>query len=316
MSNILKKWQYHEKNETNKVIQKLQIKADRAKAIRDWRPAAKFMEPEDLQTMFLSSVEEKRKEQELELVFPYFFAEEDGQLKLTICYSDNYYYVRDNGCAMYQLRKHTKTEEKLQRVLKRLFKRGMLKEEMAVGCFGDKRGFLLYLQFLVFVAHAELYYTKLEGTITHYDYDEVWPKEKDNFEMQELINMLRECVRCDYDRNKGLYLRIFHRYALSSETPNFLIETFENDKIRISDGKAGEYAGEIFEMLRFRDNDISPYAKHIVRVCKNFGIDFDGQYISMTIDYADKDVVIKSMYRFMNAAIVLSEFGRLIDFPI
>lgn len=301
--------------EIEKVVQKLQNKSDKAKAIRDWRPAKKFLEPEELKSLILGSVKVIESEKELSLTLPYFFNDDDGELKLTICKSGNLYYAHDNGCALYQLRRCVRDEEKVQRILKRLFKREMLQGELLIRHFHDANYFLLYIELLILVAHAELYYTKLDSYGMHYDYEKCLPEEKEKLDVQELKGILKQCVRCGYDENRGLLLRIFHRYARSSETPAFLLETMEDGTIKISDGKAGKYAGEIFEMLRFRDDDISPYSKQIKKVCKKFGVDFDGQYISLMTKNNGKDAFIKAFVCFLNAAVLLSEFNCMIELP-
>lgn len=302
-------------DEIEKVVGNLQNKSQKAKELRDWRPAAKFVEPEELHSIFMKSILVKETEKEVELVFPHFFDKDDGELQLTITRFGDLYYVHDKGFAMRQLRKVTQTEEKLQRVTKRLFRRGELKDEKIVGSFCDKDGFLRYLQLVIFVANGELYYTKLDSNGLHFDYDESIPQNKESINIQELREVLRECVSCHYDEQRGLIVKVFHTYSHSSGTPSFLIESLENGDVQISDGKRGKYEGEIFENLLFRHEDLTLYSREIRKVCKKFGVVFDGKTICLDMTNTDHNAFVYGFVSFFQAALLLSEFNAMIELP-
>ena len=78
--------------------------------------------------------------------------------------------------------------------------------------------------------------------------------------------------------------------------------------IRISDRKKGNIEGEIFESFYFGHDDISAYSDYINKFCQRFGAEFDGKNIWLVCRNED---VVKSLYSFINLAVLLSEFGRI-----
>ncbi len=88
-----------------KITERLQGKADEAKRIRDWRPAEKFMEPEQLIDKFFDSFAVTENGKSVDLTIPGFFGEDNIDLKLTVFHKKGVYYVHDNGCALAVLKK-------------------------------------------------------------------------------------------------------------------------------------------------------------------------------------------------------------------
>lgn len=134
----------------------LKKKADEAAAIRDWKPANKFTEPEVLARMFFEKIEKRISENVLTLKFPKFFGSTD--LKVSIHKAANIYYVHDNGCAIRHLSKQVKDQQKRDRIIKRVCHSCWIDKGSITGSFCSCFRFFYYLQRLVLIAHADLYY--------------------------------------------------------------------------------------------------------------------------------------------------------------
>ena len=180
----------------DRAVAQLKEKAKQARAIRDWRPAEKFVEPETLKKHILETVHVAEVGEELQLMIPFFPSVE---LKLTISCKDSVYYVHDNGAAMRQLRKHLKSETEVERILCTIWKRGIPEQEYVIGSFLNPQQFLNYLKLVVFVAHADLYYRRLDEKGIRYDYELQIPHKKEEFDKKLLLEQLKDCVDVKYE---------------------------------------------------------------------------------------------------------------------
>ena len=86
----------------------------------------------------------------------------------------------------------------------------------------------------------------------------------------------------------------------------------EDGSLRLSDHCKGKIEGEIFETFYFSNDDLTPYRSCIDRFCRRFGADFDGKDLSLT---AKPEDFIPALFRFINLAVLLSDFGRMIELP-
>lgn len=303
-------------NEIEKITQKLQLKADEAKSQRDWRPASKVFEPESLPSRLFSSVKTEYKDNCLEIVLPYFFAESGG-LRLSICRSAGAYFVHDNGCALKVLRHRTETDAEFKRVFDRIRKNLSLDGDKTVGCFCQTSALLHYLQVLIFVAHADLYYENLHEEGLYSDSDNIFPEKtkREPFDAQKLIKALTESVVGRYDKNIGLYLAVLTIYSLNSATVSFLIDETADGRIEISDCRKGLIEGEIFESLYWDNDDITPYSSYISRFCERFGAELRQSNVYLTAENKNSEDFAKAMFKFFNLAVLLSELGRMIEPP-
>ena len=294
------------------VLCALQKKADEAAAIRDWKPAAKFAEPDALATLFFAHIKKESANNVLTLHFPRFFGTAD--LKVSIHKVDDVYYVHDNGCAIRHLAKRVKDTKKCQRALKKVCHPCWIHKGKITGDFIDAFRFMHYLQMLVFVAHADLYYTRAEKPLYGKDADWVYPdvNQAEPMDEAELLDALKKGIHFCYDENEGLYYWLETNYSLYSGRASFLIETLDEGLIRISDRKKGATGGEIFEGFYWREDNIAPYGKCISKIAARFGAAFDGKDVYLT---AKNENIYKAMVRFFNLAVLLSEFGQIIALP-
>ncbi len=290
----------------------LKRKSDEAVALRDKKPAEKFAEPEDLSAMFFEKIEKHFCDNVVTLRFKRFFG--DSDLKLSIHKVDGVYYINDNGCSIKHLLKMAENKEKAERALKRVCDRCWIDNGKVTGSFIGVSRFLYYLQRLVFVAHADLYYTKAEKPLyckeTGYVYlnmDKAEPICE-----AEFLDEMKKGINFCYDENAGLYCWFDTKYSLSSGRASFLIETLKDRFVRISDRKKGRIEGEIFEEFYWSNEDIAPYGKFVKKIASRFGAEFDGRDIYLT---DREESLFFALVRFFNLAVLLSEFGHDIALP-
>lgn len=296
--------------EIGAIQRRLQEKADRAKAIRDWRPAAKFMEPEELESAFYSSIQAETEGALLKISLPHFFGK-DTALTLTLCFCDNCYFVHDNGCALSLLRQQTGTAERFDAVFDRIRKNLSAEGERVIGAFSQPWGFFHYLQTLIFVAHADLYWEQLDEQGLYCDPGIVFPQKGEPLDHQQLLSALKENLSFCYDINTGLSLAIGTRYSLNSHWIAYQIETL-SDAIRIRDAYAGKLEGEILESFYWGHEDLRGYRAFIEPYLTRFGGELIEKDLCLS---ASKEDWLSALFRFINLAVLCSELGRLIDLP-
>lgn len=297
---------------TEKICAELQKIAQEAKDIRDWKPAAKFTEPEALASMFFENIEKTASSHTVTLKFPKFFG--TGDLKVSIYRAQGLYYIHDNGCALRHLRKQVKDPKRRERILKRVCSAGRLDRGRITGSFLYVEQFLYYLQDLVFVTHADLYYTKAQCQLCRKDkgYIYVNQDQAEPLDAAALLEELKKGISFCYDEDEGLYYWLSMRYPLSPTRCSFLMETLADGRIRISDARKGKLEGQILEQFYWDHDDVAPYGKFISRMAERFGGEFDGQDVYVT---EKTGRFFQAMMKFFNLAVLLSEFGHDIDAP-
>ncbi len=294
------------------VCDELMKKAATAAAKRDWKPAEKFAEPTTLSTLFFEKIEMQRSDKICTLRFPKFFGTAD--LRVSIHQVDGVYYMHDNGCVIRHLARRLQDPQKLERALKKVCHPCWMDKGRITGNFVAVSSFLYYLQRLVFIAHADLYYPKAEKPLYYKDKSYIYQDAGKADAMDEalLLKELQNGIHFEYDENQGLYCWLDTRYSLFSGKASFLIETLEKGQIRISDRKKGLVEGEIFEAFYWDNDDLRPYHKFIAKIADRFGAEFDGKNLYLT----DKNErFAAAIFKFFNLAVLLSEFGHDIALP-
>ena len=292
------------------VQEKLAGKAADAKAIRDWKPAAKFAEPEDLEKAFFAKIEKTTENNVLTLKIPKFFGA--TALKLSIHRAGDLYYIHDNGCALGYLKKQVKDRGKAMGIVKKVCSGCWLSKGRITDRFLRADQFLYYLRKLILVAYADLYYTRAECQLEGREPGYVFEERADTLDQAALLTLLRDAVHFAYDENTGLSYWLHMRYPIASVRSSFLLETLEKGKVRISDARKGRTEGEIFEAFYWDHEDLAPHRKWISKLADRFGAEFDGRDVYLT----DKqENFSNAMVRFFSLAVLLSEFGSHIAVP-
>ena len=290
----------------------LDEKANMAKELRDWKPADKFAEPEELAERIFSQIEICEKENSLDMKIPGFFGK--ASLKLTVHQADGIWYVHDNGCVLRHLSRRLSDKAKLERVLKKVCHSGLIQNGKIVGNFSGYHRFFYYLQRLVFIAHADLYYTKAEKALYIKDRGEVYVPLKNAEPMNKelLLEELKKGIWISYDVTTGLSVSLGTTFSTFTTHPSFVLELPEDGFIRLRDGRFGEVEGEIFEAFYWDHEDLSPYTEFIRRFTHRFGGEFDGENVYLT-ERGEK--YFSALCRFFNLSVLLSEVGDTIALP-
>lgn len=290
----------------------LKEKAEKAAEIRDWKPAKKFVEPEELRELLFKSIKKSTDGKVITLKLPRFFGSSD--LKVSIHQAKGRYYINDNGCAKKYLLKRLGDKQKCERVLSKICSPYWINKNNITGYFTNANGFFAFLKRVVFIANADLYYTRanLGACKREKGYAYIPANKAEPLDEAKLIDLLKSGVGSNYDKNRGLYIWFDAHCTLSSSRVFFQIETLEDNLIRFSDLKKGQYEGEIFEEFYWCNSDITPYKKSVESINARFGADFDGKNIYLT---EKQENYSKAVFKFFNLAIIFSEFGHDIALP-
>lgn len=290
----------------------LKQKADQAAAIRDWKPVAKFAEPQEVADRFFGDIRKQRSGNTLTICLSRFFGTTD--LKVSIHQAGDVYYVHDNGCAIRHLTKQVQDLSKRDRILRKVCAACWIDKGRVTGNFCTVRQFMVYLQMLVFVAHADLYDSKVQQPLYYRDRDYVYidADRADSLDESALLKELKNAIHFEYDENSGLYGWLDTKYSLSGVCAAFVMESLPDGSVRISDKRKGNVEGEIFEAFYWCHDDIAPYSRYISTFAARFGAEFDGLNVYVT---ARPDRIRSAIFRFFNLSVLLSEFGHHIDLP-
>jgi len=285
----------------------LNKKIDEATALRGWRPAKKFAEPEKLAEQLISYVKTDFSDNVLKLIVPGFFGAND--LVVSIHSVDGIYYLSDNGCAIKHLRERVNDDRKAEETVNRCISERFVVNNSVTGVFTDERRFLRYLQNLIFIANADLFYDRIENKLDLEDENYCYNDENfaEQFDCDNVLGILKKCFRFGYDKNEGVFVNFSTGYASFSKNISFLLEVVDESRIRISDSRKGKTEGEIFEAFYWLYNDITPYTDFIRGFADRFGAVLEDKNIYLT------DVRknwLPALLRFINTAVLLSEFGH------
>jgi len=320
--------------EIKKICSELQEKADAAKAIRDWKPAEKFAEPEDLLKQVFDNICAVSQNNVLQITLPGFLRETD--LKLSIYKVKDHLVVHDNGCAAKSLSKRLDSIC-VQKVLDLLWDKSNLQDNKLFTQLTDAVSVLYFIQEAILTANSDFYSEYFnEETLGRRRYIEACnafesEQQAEDFDANAFINALRETVTAYYDENKGITLRFAAKYCNCSYGIKVLIETLDEGTVRLSDAyKNKQYeTGEMLEAFYFasREEYDDMYYKVMQELAKPFGTVFDmtssvafpeyngrkhnhkNPYMLSTVDNWVRD-----FYQFMNSAVLVSVVADRINY--
>lgn len=292
----------------------LKKKSYEAIAIRDWKPAAKFVEPEELPQLAFDGIETKYTGNIITVRIPKFFG--NTGLTLSIHRVDGIYYIHDNRCALRYLDRRLQNAEQYERAVRKVCHNHRIDKGRITGSFTNVTGFMYYIKDLVFVAQADLYYPRAKHQLCFKDKGYVYmPEDKaEPFEEAELINMLKESVNAYYDENVGLCCWLNADNFPFETRYSFLVETFDDGHIRFSDKLKGKYEGELLEPYYwyYDSTDISAYSRLFNKFAERFGGEFDGKNIYLTAKAKD---FRHALFQFFQFATLVSSLGHSIALP-
>ncbi len=296
------------------VCKKLMEKATTAAAKRDWKPAAKFVEPDGLIQLALKDIQTTLCGNILTVKIPKFFG--SSGLTLSIHCVDGIYYVHDHRCALSYLARTIPDEKKYARAVKKVCHNARIDRGRITGSFSNVYGFMYYLKDLIFVAQAELYYPKATKQLCFRDKGYVYIPQASAqpFEKSHLLDILKQSVDAYYDQDIGLCCWLKAGNSPFQTRYSFQVETLENGYIRLSDRLKGNYEGELLEPYYwyYEDMDISLYGKYFCRLSAHFGAEFDGKNFYLTVKSKDFQ---KGLFQFFQLSVLISRLGQDIALP-
>ena len=312
----------------------LKKKSDEARAIRDWKPAAKFVEPEELVRQLFHNNGTSYENNVLHITIPQFLRGTD--LKLSIYKVNDCYIVHDNGCAVKSLSLRI-DHIKLQKVLSLIWGESNIQDDKIFTEFMDVKSILYFIQEVILTANADLYYEYFKEEIfQHRSYIEPCYVLEDEqhakkFDKNAFLEALKETVTAYYDDNKGLVLRFDSKYCHCSYGIKVLIETFEDGTLRFSDAyKNKKYeTGEMLEAFYSGSTEKydDMYYEVMQKLAKLFGMMFDMTSSIIFPEYCGQqhnhknpymlstvDNWLLDLYRFMNSAVLISVVADRINY--
>ena len=265
----------------------------------------------EVKELLLKAIQITATETEAEVLVPRFFTNENGDLRLTFTYFDEVFYVHDNGCAVSKLKERIGDGAQLEKVLNIVGANLSFDDDKTVGAFCQAHTFFRYLQMLVFLANADLYYNVLDEDGLRFDSDIVLPEHPQRMEMDRLKSVFESGIHFSTSGD-GLY-RITPQmfYSTFSTFGSYRVK-LTNTFVEISDFHKGNIEGEMFEAFYWDHDDLTKYSDELVPYLERFGADFDGKYVFISESVENLTVAIM---RFFNLSVLLSEFGGLILLP-
>lgn len=312
----------------------LKKKLDEAKAIRDWKPAEKFVEPEELIERLFGNISTSYENNILHITIPEFLRVTD--LKLSIYKVKDCYIVHDNGCAVECLSKRI-DNIKLKNVLGLIWDKSNLQDNKLFTEFKDAKTVLYFVQEVILTANADLYYEYFKeepfGRRRYIEPCAVLENEQHakKFDANKFLDALKETVTAYYDENKGLLLRFDSKYCHCSYGIKVLIETLDDGTLRFSDAyKNKSYeTGEMLEAFYFSSvaeyDDM--YYEVMQKLAKPFGMALDMTSSIIFPEYRGQghnhknpymlstvDNWLSDFYKFMNGAVLISVVADRINY--
>lgn len=312
----------------------LKKKSDEARAIRDWKPAAKFAEPQELIKKFFDKVYTSCENDVLHITIPGFLRETD--LKLSIYKVKGSYIVNDNGCAVKCLSKRI-DNIKLKKVLELIWGKSNLQDNKLFTTFTDVKSVLYFIQEVILTANADLYYEYFRQDAFGDRYyiepclslaNEQLAQE---FNANAFLDALIETLTAYYDENKGLLLRFDTKYCNCSYGIKVLIETLSDGTLRLSDAyKNKQYeTGEMLEAFysSSREEYDDMYYEVMQKLAKPFGMEFDMTSSIIFPEYSGNShnhknpymlstvgTWLQDFYKFINSAVLISVVADRINY--
>lgn len=316
------------------VCAELKKKADEAAAIRDWKPAAKFADPEVLLKQFFDKISTTCENKVLHITIPGFLRNTD--LKLSIYKVKDHFIVHDNGCAVKCLSKQI-DNMRVQKVLNLLWDKSNLQDGKLFTRITEARYVLYFIQEVILTANADLYYAYFKeepfGRRRYIDPCRAFEGEQqaEDFDTNAFLNALKETVTASYDENKGLTLRFDVKYCNCSYGIKVLIETLDDGTVRFSDAyKNKQYeTGEMLEAFYFGSDkqDKDMYYAVIQKLADPFGMEIDMASSILFPEYggnrhnhknpymlSNTSNWVSDFYKFMNGAVLISVVADRINY--
>lgn len=245
---------------------------------RDNYPARKVAEPDEIADTLANAYIIEKDGNILNVTFPYFFADENGELKLTVKKNGNYYYIHDNGYTNARL--------------------GIENEPLCFILFQDD--LMVYFDYLLRYLNG---FELEEGE--HFADASVVLSVEATDDPSAVLERMRPEVH--YDKEKGIYVYPHQFYFEHATDLSILLSVDKDGVLTISDGRAGKLEGEVLGYGYSKDwfEDIREIVE---KVCNTYGAEIKNERLYVRCD--DKNDYIRAIAKFLRAAIIIAHYGE------
>lgn len=293
-----------------KFKEQLDEKIKKAAAIRDWRPALPVGSEEELAALLGEFYRFECKDGVLTLLLEGFFSEED--LKIRIVYRDGCYIFCDEGAALRELSKRVAGKEARLAMAKKILAGTICQIEGEVLC-ADGQGFVTFedfLQYVILVAHADLIAEHYEGDERYVEYPPLLPLTAGSAsDPCGIEKEIRSLMYIRYDEQMGT---LFHPALcfLGNQTGTVWLLSTDGECITLRDHANSYDEGAVFEQYLAFSDALSPaFCRQIAPVLERFGVYTEENKLVLACPKGDRAALCRALYRYMQAAVLLSQFG-------
>ena len=263
--------------------------------------ATEILNAPNFEKEFFGAIKTESDNKSLKITAKNFFKTSD--LELIITYKDDVYYINDNASAIKHLKKNF---ENYAEIIENSCHETRLKNDIVYDNFTSGFHFTKYIQNLILLGNANLFYKNLDEEIFTKDDACMMEGNAEECDFNELIEMLKGVFEF-----KESHLNIATTYHVFSNRISFLFET-EEETLKISDRFKGNIEGEVLECILWGRDSIDEYIPFMESIIKPFGAYFEDKNVYIK---GNKSDFAKLLFSFFNAAVILSVIGGKIDLP-
>lgn len=302
-------------NELNFIVEKLNQKIKSTSELMNWKPEKEFCNVKEFAQLLKDHISYVFKGNELCLTIKDFFGGEQD-LNLSIVYVDEVFYVHDNGGAINYLKKHIPQNSQYLKYVYKVCSKKWVIDDRIHGFFSYHYNLMHYLCALIFVANADLVADKMTKQKYARPDGAVLPNysKAESFSPEAVIERFVTSIAVSFDTHSGTDVSFMLYYPEADRYAKFNIVVQEEGLVRIRDSNRQTIDSSIFGAYYSYREDIDRYKAYINKVGQRFGAEYDGEVsIVSIVEYGDVNEFVKAFIKFVNAAILLSEFGNKID---
>lgn len=297
--------------EIEKLMLQLRQKSKEVVELRDWRPARMFAPVEELESKLRSSIVIDEQGGELSITIPYFFADTERPMRITVRDTEEGFVAHDNGLALEELSARPDVNDPVQ-MAERICAGTVchLEDGRLTICFQGSHYLNYFLQYAALIAHADLYPDyDLRGNVYQVAqrYDRIPTKEQPDY--SNLCENWLEYLRVGYDEYSGIQVGLGLVFLGCNTGSRFLLTTDEDGLITIVDYSNSYNEGAILEnYINYYEESTNNHGQ-IQALAKRFGGTYDGESVRCTFRNDSEDAFVKAVNRYAQMGVILSQLG-------
>jgi hypothetical protein len=297
--------------EIAKLTVKLQQKSNEAAELRDWRPARMFAPVEELESKLRSSIVMKEQDGALSITIPYFFADTEHPMRITVRDTEEGFVAHDNCLALEELSARPDVDDPIQ-LAERICAGTVchLEDGRLTICFQRSHYLNYFLQYAALIAHADLYPDyDLRGNVYQVAqrYDRIPTKQQPDY--SDLCENWLKYLQVGYDEYSGIRVGLGLVFLGCNTGSKFLLTTDEDGLITIVDYSNSYNEGAILENYINYYEESTQNHDQIQALAKRFGGTYDGESVRCTFRNDSEDAFVKAINRYAQMGVILSQLG-------